>query len=129
MRQRVGNPGTGLSVLRKFVRTAKELRRAAGESEPLALDELVGTGLVVPLDEFRFVVEQIEMRRRAGHVQKDDVLGSWLEVWLPRCQRIDDGIRRRSVGTLGRQRGQRHPAQSHLAIAQKMAAGHKLGVL
>ena len=59
----------------ELARRAEQLGRPGGEREPLPLEELVGAGLAVVLDQLRLVVEQVEVRRRAGHVQVDHPLG------------------------------------------------------
>ena len=46
----------------------------------LALGERLGHRLAVELGELRLVVERLELRRPARHVQEDDALGSRPEV-------------------------------------------------
>ena len=54
-----------LAVLRERPRRAQQLRHARGEGEPLPLEESIGAVLAVALDQFRLVVEQVQVRRRA----------------------------------------------------------------
>ena len=54
---------------------AEQLGRALDEGEALVLDELLGNGLAVVLRQRRLRIEQIELRRRAGHEQVDHPLG------------------------------------------------------
>src|SRR5439155_25417544 len=55
----------------KVVWRAEELWITLEEREPLALNQVRGTHLAVVLVEFRFVVEQVQLRRPARHEQKD----------------------------------------------------------
>jgi hypothetical protein len=55
----------------------------AEESEPLALDQVLGARLAVILGERRLVVEELKLRRRADHVQEDHILGARQEMRLP----------------------------------------------
>src|SRR5262249_17226462 len=96
------------------------------EGETLALEELAWTVLAGALQQLRLVVEHVQVRRRAGHVQDDDTPGSRLEGRLLRCQRIDNLPLRRPFGALGGQEGQRQPTESHRAITQKVPARHRL---
>ncbi len=61
---------------------------ALDEREPLPLEQLVGAGLHVVLDEFRLVVEQVLLRRRARHVQVDDRAGLGGGFRLAERQRV-----------------------------------------
>src|SRR5262249_1065617 len=71
----IRHPGAGLPVAAELLPRAEQLWHAGGESEALPLEELIRARLTVAIDEFRFVIEQIEVRRRAGHVQIDNALG------------------------------------------------------
>ena len=82
VRHGVGEPDARLAVLGELPPRAQQLGRAGGEGEALALGELVGARLAVALDQLRLVVEQIEVRRRAGQVDVDHPLGLGGEVRL-----------------------------------------------
>ena len=57
------------------------------EREPLVLEQLVGAGLHVVLDQLGLVVEQVLLGRSARHVQVDDALGLGREVRRPEGHR------------------------------------------
>ena len=75
VRQQLADPRAALAVLGELVGRAEELGRALDEGEPLALEDFLGAGRAVELVELGLVVEQVVLRRRAGHVQVDDPLG------------------------------------------------------
>ena len=89
IRQQFGHFDARLAVFGELVRRAEHLRHALDEREPLLLEERFGAGLAVQLLQLRLVVEQFELRRRAGHVQVDDVLGLGGEVRRLGGERID----------------------------------------
>ncbi len=74
VRDGVGHPDAAFAVLREGARRAHQLGHAGGEGEGLAFEELVGRVLAVALHELRLVVEEVEVRRAARHVQVDDAL-------------------------------------------------------
>ena len=80
VRQQLGDLGARLPVPLELERRAEQLRRALDEREPLALDQLLGDVLAVVLRQLRLGIEQIELRRRAGHEQVDDALRLRREV-------------------------------------------------
>ena len=82
--QCVGHPNAALAKLLEFARCAKQCGCGVSEGESLPLKVLVGARLPVSLDQFWLVIEQIEVRWRAGHVQKDHVLGAPIEMWRSR---------------------------------------------
>jgi hypothetical protein len=64
------------------------------KGEAFALHEAFWRSLTVVFAELRFVFEEFELARRAGHVEEDDVLGLRWKRWLAgahRIGRIDDG--------------------------------------
>ena len=81
MRQQFRELGARLAVLLERERRSEQPRRSLDEREPLAFrDELRRNLLAVVLLQRRLVVEQIELRRRAGHEQINDVLRLRREV-------------------------------------------------
>src|SRR6185312_12678873 len=54
---------------------AEKRRMPAQECESLPLEQMLGALLAVELLQRRLVIEQIELRRRAHHVQEDHALG------------------------------------------------------
>ena len=74
MRQQLRDLRARLAVPLELERRAEQLRRALDEREALALDELVGDVLAVVLRQLRLGIEEIELRRRAGHEEVDDAL-------------------------------------------------------
>ena len=68
---------------------AEQARRALDEREALAFgDEPFGISWPSYLLQQRLVVEQIELRRRAGHEQVDDLLGLRREVRPDRVREL-----------------------------------------
>ena len=84
-----------------------------------------GARLAVAFDEFGLVIEQIQMRRRAGEVQIDHPLGRGLEVGFFRSQRIDRARGGRESIPL-KERTERRSAQAETGPLQKMPAGQVL---
>ena len=80
VRQEVGEPRAGLTVLREFVRGRQRSRALGNKGELLALQDAVGHWLAFKLREGRLGVEQIDLGRTAKHVQEDDMLGPRGEV-------------------------------------------------
>jgi len=64
----------GLPVLGETLRRAEQTRDARGERETSATQKRFGARLAIATDQLRLVIEQVEVRRRPGHVQVDDVL-------------------------------------------------------
>src|SRR5262249_61045560 len=64
-----------LAVLPKLVWRSQEFRMPFDEREALVFEQLVRARLHVLFDEFGLVVEQLLLRRRAGHVQVNHILG------------------------------------------------------
>jgi hypothetical protein len=60
------------AVLGEFERRTKHFRHAFDEGESFALEEFIRAILSVEPDQRRLVIEQIKLRRRAGHMQIDD---------------------------------------------------------
>ena len=61
---------------------------AAQERETLSFDKFLGTQFVIVFFQRRFVIEQVELGRRAYHVQIDDLFGARREMWFAGRQRI-----------------------------------------
>jgi hypothetical protein len=80
---------SALPVALEFELRAREFQISADEGEALALGQFLRAFLSIHLLQQRLVVEQIELRRRADHVQVDDVLR------LRRKMRARGGQRRR----------------------------------
>ena len=127
VRQALRHPRAGGAVTGELAARAQHLRRRLGErvheGEALALDEFGGNRLAVQLGQLRLVVEQLQLTRRTGHEQEDDVLGLGGEVRLLRGQRVGEGpvIRRRAAFV--QERRQRGGAEADAALAEEMAAG------
>ena len=103
------------------MRRAHELRHAGGERKFLALDERIRRVLAVVLHELGLVVENVEVRRPAGHVQIHDALHLRGVMRLARQERVHLG-RRRGVG-FSEERIHRDRAEGKLAgAAEEMAA-------
>src|SRR5262245_8027831 len=90
---------------------------AAKEGKALAFDEMFGTGLTVVLLKCWLVVEEVELRRGADHVQEDDAFGTG--GW-DTAGRASSGARSR---LLGQQRAKCEGTQAHTGRLEKGAAG------
>src|SRR5262249_782337 len=116
----VGEPYAALTVLRELPRGAEQLRRSGGEGEALALGELLRAILAGALHQPRFIVIEIQMRRRAGQVQVNHAPRLGGKRRLSWRERIDDrGPGRRFLGrrgALAQERRERHGPQTKLAI-------------
>src|SRR3954469_16410837 len=122
---RIGHPNAAFAILSKLMARAEQLWRAGGESEFLSLREIIGTKLRIAFYQFRFVIEQIQVRRSAGHVQVNDPLGLRQVMRLTRRQRVHD--RRNGLAVAPEQSTKCNSAKAELpARAQKLAAGNVL---
>jgi hypothetical protein len=116
--ERPGNPRARAAMLAEALRRAEQFRHAGGERETPAAQERFGAVLARMAHQLRLKIEQIEVRRRPGQVQVDDVLRLAREVPGARPQRV--GLLRR--GAVVQQRPKRDAPQADLAIAQEVPA-------
>jgi hypothetical protein len=94
IREQFAHPRAAFAMLRKFERRADERngRLVARHSrEPLAGTDRVGKLLAVAFVEQRLVVEQIELRRTAGHEQIDHALRLRCKMWFAEHAEIGRG--------------------------------------
>ena len=75
MRQQLGELGAALAVFGELEFRSEQLRIRIDERRAIALQQIGGRQRAVEFGELRLVVEQLEVARRAGHEQEDDVLG------------------------------------------------------
>ena len=75
VRAGVGHPEAAFAVLLEGAGGAHQFGHAGGEGEGASGEEGVGAGLVVVFLKGGFVVEDVEVRRAAGHGEVDDALG------------------------------------------------------
>ncbi len=95
IRQKLAHPGPIAADLLELVGRTQHLRHAFYEREPLALHERFRAGLHIQLNQLGLIVEHIQSRRRAGHVQVDDGLGArWERRELWGVRRSAFGVRR-----------------------------------
>jgi len=122
VRHEFGNPHAALAALLETPARAKEFgfvfERTVHEGEAFSFDERIGNALAVQFDKLWFVIEKLELRRAAGHEEKDDVLRARGEMARLRRERIG-GRRRASI----EQRGEGEGAEADGAIAEEMPAG------
>ncbi len=97
MRQQLGNLLAAFAVLLKPILRSGQRHFAADEGEPFSFQQLRWARLAVVLDQFRLVIEQVELRRRANHVQVNHMLSLGRKVGWPSGERI-----RRRCTRLGR---------------------------
>ena len=88
MRQQFGKFSPRFAVPLKCVRSAQHLGNALDEREALLLEQRFRTILPVQLLQLWLIVEQIQLRRRTGHVQINHPLGFRREVCGLGLQRI-----------------------------------------
>jgi len=110
--QQVGQAQSGLAAMRERevggVGRAEEGGAFADEGELLALEHLLRTKFLVAAAQFGFLVEQIQMRGRADHVDVDHALGARFVVQSATLQPL--GIR--GLRVRGEQRREGCAAQS-----------------
>ena len=80
MRQQFGEPDTRFAVLLEFVIRAEDGGILADLGQADVFKNLFGHLLAVALDQFRLVVEQVQMRGTAGLEKINDVFGLGLEM-------------------------------------------------
>ena len=120
---RVRHPDAGPAVLPERLRRPHELGHARSKREPLPLQELIRAVLAAVLDQFRLVIEQIELRRRSRHVEIDDPLGGPREVRRSRCERVVGRDRRRISAHHSPELRQRETTQTERGALEEVAAG------
>src|SRR5205823_5155900 len=98
------------------------------ERESRVFEQLVRARLQMVLDELRLVVEEVVLRRGAGHVQINDALHFRRKVrWLRRQWRAGSvSDRRIRSGALADERRQRDCAKPGLAALEELPAGVEL---
>jgi hypothetical protein len=78
----------GLAVPRELEARGHDRGVSLDEGVALVFDDIGGDGLAVVLREGGLVIEQVELRGRAGHEEVDDAFGFWREVRVARCEGI-----------------------------------------
>ena len=117
MGQPVGDPLAALAGLVEGELRAEHLRHALDEGELLAFEVFLRALLAVELGEFRLVVEELELARRAGHVQVDHALCLRSEVGEIGHQRIRWILLQDGAVAL---RSEPQPAEADRAVLQEM---------
>lgn len=100
MRDSVRQPDATFAIALEFTRGAKQFGFAGGEGESFAFQKCIGTIFAITFDQFRFVIEEVQMRWGACQVQVDDVFGFAGEMPRSCSQRIH------LAGETGRQAGE-----------------------
>ena len=119
---------TRFAVFRKIEGSPQHVGNPLDEGESLSFEVFFRAGLAVVLLQSRLVVEEIELRGTAGHVQINNVLGFCGERRFPGCQRICRTIRI-SGHTIALQQGrQSDRSQSNPGLPEEMAARNGLQV-
>ena len=130
VRQQLGDLLAAFAVLLKLILRSGQRHFAADEREPLAFQQLRRASLAVVLDQFRLVIEQIELRRSADHVQVDHVLRPGRKVGWPSGKRIwRRWTRWSSRRTLRQQRAEGERTQADSRSLQELAARLRLKIL
>ena len=92
------------------------------ERKALALQNGIGAWFAVPLPKFRFVVEQVLLRRRAGHVQIDHPARFGREVGPLEIQTT-------GLGVIAQNRSKAQPAHAVHGVTQELATCGRVGYL
>ena len=116
-----GDLRSRLSVFLELEWRGQQLRRALDESESLAFDELLGNVLAVVLGQRRLGIEEVDLRRRAGHEQIDDPFDLGRE--MERAPRRRLTLRRREEHAV-HQRSEREAADAERGLLEKVPARH-----
>src|SRR6185295_3067142 len=111
-----------LAVLGEFKPGSCDVRMPAQKGEALAFNEFLRARLVVELFQPRLVLEQIKLRRRADHVQIDDLFRARRNMRWTRGQWICGFRGRRVRERLGQQSSQRHRAETEPGALEKLPA-------
>ena len=106
--------------MRVILESSPQQRRMfTDERQLLALEHVVGALLPVPLDQFRFVVEQLQVRRATDEVNIDNVLRPRGTMWFTREKRVYTGSREQVPV---HRRGQAKRTNAGTGVFQKLAA-------
>src|SRR5262245_19507649 len=109
-----------MAIALEFSRRAKQLGDATGEREGAAFQERVRAVFAATLYQLSFVVPHIQVRRRAGHIVVDDLLGLRAELRLPRGKRIVLRRQGRCAAVAREQRREGDGAEAELALLEEM---------
>jgi len=118
VRQELGEPGAGLAVTREGELGGAELLRLARGHRGHALAHAHGVGdqLAAAREQTRLVVEEVDLRGRAGLCEQDHALGARREVE----QRTGSDL---CEARLAQQQRQRRGADAGGGAAEELAAG------
>ena len=110
----------------EFMGGSHELGDAGCKGEAFSLQVLIGTVLVVVLDQFGLVVEEVQVWRRAGHMEVDDTLCLGGGVGLSGLLGPNGIYAYIGVGVIAEQAGQGDAAKPDPAGSQKLPPGSGL---
>jgi hypothetical protein len=117
MGEQVRKLRAALAVTCKGMRRAQQFRRSFDEREPLALDDVLRNRLAVVLIELRLVIEQVELRGRAGHEEEDNLFGFRREVRRPYRHGIGRRLRKQAAVE---QRAQRQRTDAEAGLLEEV---------
>src|SRR6478736_6476003 len=118
--QSIGNPQPGLHLAMKRIHRPHQLGCSGDESEPLPSKEFLRTILPIEFGQFRFVLEQFQLARRAGHVKINHPLGLGRKM-RRQCAKRMLGVPRRGK-RLQSESAKPHRTHPGGALPEKMAA-------
>src|ERR1051325_2477288 len=95
MRQKFGKFRSALAMLREFELRAEQLRTRVDEGCAIVLHQIRRRQFAVPLRQFGFVVEQLQMTWSAGHEEEDHAFGLAGKMGLLGRERVRARDRRR----------------------------------
>ena len=122
------HPSSRLAMLLELEDRAEQLRDSLEKGEPLPLDQVLGDRLAVIFRQLRFVVEEFELRGRAGHQQENDALGLRREVRVARRHWVL--LLGSGEALAGHQRRQPHRADADAGLLEEVPTGdvEKFGI-
>src|ERR1051326_6470722 len=122
MRNRIRHPDAAFAILGKLARGAHQLGDAGSKGEALPFDELIWTRFIVPLNQFGFVIKEVEMGRASRHVQINHPFDLGFQRRLLRAPRVyhRTGC---SASFASQDAGQRDRTEAKLARSFKEISG------
>src|SRR2546427_178771 len=127
MRQKLGEFSSALAVFGELELGSEQRGVRIDERGAVAFDELFGRRFAVPFLQRRFVIEQFEVARRAGHEEVNDALGLGGELRLLRREWTRER-RGRGPAIFTKERAERDGAEADAALLEEPAARDEFGV-
>src|SRR5439155_15537799 len=123
MRQKLGEFSSALAVFGELELGSEQRGVRIDERGPVAFDQLFGRRFAVPFLQRRFVIEQFEVARRAGHEEVNDALGFGGELRLLWRERRGYG-----PAVFTKERAERDGAEADAAFLEEPPARDEFGL-